>query len=112
MGSLTGSQTEAVVQEATARITDRCKEKNSYPMWTVTDKVSKLQPNPLALPTVWHWSDMREIMLDTATIVPEEMAERRALMMVNPGFRESSPTQPIYLSHFVTIFESNLTEIH
>lgn len=83
------SQTEVVVQEATAQIIDRCKGKNSYPMWTVTDKVSKLNPNPRALATVWRWSEMRQIMLDTASIVPEEMAERRALMMVNPGFRKS-----------------------
>lgn len=82
------SQTEAAVQAATEKIIVRCRENNTYPMWTVTDKVSKLSPNPKALPTKWAWSDFRKILLQTSAIVPEHMAERRALMMVNPGFRE------------------------
>lgn len=81
------SQTATTVQEATDKIVGRCRENNSYPMWTVTDKVSKISPNPRALPTKWTWTDLRSILLETTTIVPEEMAERRALMMVNPGFR-------------------------
>ncbi len=83
----TASATTAmVVEEATAAIKERCKDKNSYPMWTVNDKISKLVPNPRALPTSWQWEEMRKIMLETAEFVPEEQAERRALMMANPGF--------------------------
>ncbi|KAI8711068.1 Cupin-2 domain-containing protein [Fusarium sp. LHS14.1] len=80
------SETEAAVQAATDKIIDYCRQNNSYPMWTVTNKVSKLSPNPKALPNIWAWSDFRKILLETCTIVPEHMAEHRALMMVNPGF--------------------------
>lgn len=65
-----------------------CKEKNSYPMFAVNDKISKLVPNPRALPTTWRWPEMRNIMMETSPLVPESQAERRALMMVNPGFRK------------------------
>lgn len=82
------SQTEVVVEAATKNAIERCVASNSYPMWTVTDKVSKLVPNPRALPTIWNWQEMRQLMMETSALVPEEMAERRALMMVNPGFRK------------------------
>lgn len=65
-----------------------CKEKNSYPMFAVNDKISKLVPNPRALPIAWRWPEMRKIMMETSPLVPESQAERRALMMVNPGFRK------------------------
>ncbi|ETS83212.1 hypothetical protein PFICI_05088 [Pestalotiopsis fici W106-1] len=87
-------EAQTAVEQATAKVMERCKESNSYPMWTVTDKVSKLQPNPRALPTQWKWSQMRNLMLEAGSIVPEEMAERRALMMVNPGIPTHSGASP------------------
>jgi gentisate 1,2-dioxygenase len=82
--------TETCVEDATAQIMDQCKSKNSWPMWTVNDKISKLVPNPRAIPTSWKWDEMKKLMLESAKYVPEEMAERRALMMVNPGFGMNS----------------------
>ncbi|KAJ9634724.1 hypothetical protein H2204_006173 [Knufia peltigerae] len=80
------STLDEAVEQATTQVMGRCQEQNSYPMWTVNDKISKLVPNPRALPTLWRWPEMRQLMLDSADLVPEEMQERRALMMVNPGF--------------------------
>ncbi|KAI1625211.1 RmlC-like cupin domain-containing protein [Exophiala viscosa] len=63
-------------------------------MWKVNDKISKLVPNPKALPTAWRWEEMKKLMLDSAQYVPEEQAERRALMLVNPGFGEVKGPSP------------------
>ncbi|KAL4781945.1 RmlC-like cupin [Aspergillus varians] len=88
------SQTEISVDQATVRIIEDCKAMNTYPMWKVNDKISKLVPNPRASPTAWKWDEMKQVMLETAKFVPEEMAERRALMMVNPGFGEIKGPSP------------------
>ncbi|EXJ72286.1 uncharacterized protein A1O5_04790 [Cladophialophora psammophila CBS 110553] len=85
---------DGAIEEATAQVKERCQNLNSYPMWTVNDKISKLVPNPRAVPTKWTWSEMRQLMLDTAELVPEDMAERRALMMCNPGFGEVKGPSP------------------
>lgn len=73
---------EASDEETMAQVAQQCVEKNTWPMWTVPDKVSKLNPNSRALATAWRWAEMWRLMLEASSSVPEEKAERRALMIV------------------------------
>jgi gentisate 1,2-dioxygenase len=42
-------------------------------------------PNPVARPHIWKYRDTLPFLSTAGEIVPEEMAERRVLMLVNPA---------------------------
>ncbi len=55
---------------------------NLWPLWTV--KQSK-EPKSKAVPYVWHWRDLRPLAMRAAELVGTEEAERRVLILSNPG---------------------------
>jgi gentisate 1,2-dioxygenase len=57
------------------------------PAWLVMAKVSPGEPAPQAVPAIWRYADFRPL-LDRATrVVDASKAERRVLMLTNPGIK-------------------------
>jgi gentisate 1,2-dioxygenase len=52
------------------------------------------EPKSKAVPFVWHWCDLRPQAMRAAALVGTEQAERRVLIMANPGlpFRAATNT--------------------
>ena len=52
------------------------------------------EPKSKAVPFVWHWRDLRPQAIRAAELVGTEQAERRVLIMANPGlpFRAATNT--------------------
>ena len=55
---------------------------NLRPLWTVNQPK---EPKSKAVPYVWHWRDLRAHAMRAATLVGTEEAERRVLLLTNPG---------------------------
>ena len=55
---------------------------NVWPLWTLNQ--SK-EPKSKALPYIWHWRDLRPLAMRAAELVGTKEAERRALVLSNPG---------------------------
>ena len=58
---------------------------NADPAWFVMDKVSPLAPQSRALAHIWRFSKMRPLLERAARVVDQSQAERRVLMLTNPG---------------------------
>ena len=43
------------------------------------------EPKSKAVPFVWHWRDVRPQAMQAAELVGTEQAERRVLLLANPG---------------------------
>ena len=59
------------------------------PLWTA---LHALLPNERVTPAVphrWSWRDVRPLLHDAARLVPLEQAERRVLVLENPGLKGS-----------------------
>ncbi len=55
------------------------------PLWTALHALLPNERVTAAVPHVWRWSQVRPRVLEAARLVPMEQAERRVLVLRNPG---------------------------
>ena len=60
---------------------EEVKRVHSKPLWQTQGTAKKAK----TVPFLWKYSDFRPLLLRAADIVPMELAERRVLVMANPG---------------------------
>lgn len=58
---------------------------NVSPLWTVLKGLVPLEPRPRSVPHAWRWKQMRELLMLAGEAITAEEAERRVLMLKNPG---------------------------
>src|SRR2546426_9650164 len=55
------------------------------PLWTALHVLLPNERVTAAVPHRWRWQDLRPLLLEAARLVPIEQAERRGLVLKNPG---------------------------
>lgn len=61
-------------------------DKNLVPLWpSLRDVLPPLAPKPRTKPTMWAYQDIRDPLLQAGELTPVEKAERRVLVLANPG---------------------------
>lgn len=78
-----GAQTDA----ARAQYRKDLLSLNAKPLW---ERTMVMGPGNDAVPAIWHYRDMRPRLLRAAELVTTEEAERRVLMLENPGLPGST----------------------
>ncbi|TGN95703.1 cupin domain-containing protein [Burkholderia sp. USMB20] len=58
---------------------------NVAPLWDVLKGLVPNEPRPKARPHAWQWAVMRDRLIESGMVVSAEEAERRVLMLMNPG---------------------------
>jgi gentisate 1,2-dioxygenase len=58
---------------------------NMKPLWNVVGEALTPEPRVKSVPYLWRWKDVRPRMLRSGELVTAEEAERRVLMLLNPG---------------------------
>lgn len=82
MGSITcNGATSTEMNEFTAILPSQ----NLEPLWSRMSDMVPSAPNPRATPHIWKYKDVFPHLCKAGQIVPEQMAERRVLMLVNPN---------------------------
>jgi len=75
----------------------RLDKKNAAPLWEVLGKIIPFEPTPEAVPVLWRYDEMRPLLLEAGTLLTAKEAERRVLVLENPGLRgQSRITQSLY----------------
>ena len=75
----------------------RLLQKNASPLWEVLSEVVPPFPKPHIVPTLWSYDVMRPLLLESGRIITAQEAERRVLMLENPGLPGSAHiTQCLY----------------
>jgi gentisate 1,2-dioxygenase len=70
---------------------------NADPAWLVMAKVSPGEPAPRAVPAIWRYTAFRPLLERATQVVDATKAERRVLMLTNPGIdRFPFTTDTIY----------------
>lgn len=60
---------------------------NVAPLWDVLKGLVPSEPRAKAVPYTWEWSVMRPRLIESGAVVSAEEAERRVLMLGNPGLQ-------------------------
>ena len=76
---------------------DRISANNMTPLWEVLRALVPSQPQPRARAAIWRYAELREQVLEAGRLISAEEAERRVLILENPGLRgQSCITQSLY----------------
>jgi gentisate 1,2-dioxygenase len=75
----------------------RIDKKNATPLWEVLSELVSTEPRPACVPALWRYDEMRPVLMESGGLITAEEAERRVLILENPGIRGASRiTQSLY----------------
>ena len=68
----------------------RIDKKNMTPLWSVMCELITPEPKSGCQPALWRFDDIRAAMLEAGALITAKEAERRVLILENPGMRGQS----------------------
>jgi gentisate 1,2-dioxygenase len=76
---------------------ERISQKNLAPLWTSLSTLITSEPRSQCVPAHWSFADVRTAMVEAGGIITAKEAERRVLVLENPGLRgQSKITTDLY----------------
>ncbi|MEQ1884505.1 MAG: gentisate 1,2-dioxygenase [Bryobacteraceae bacterium] len=75
---------------AMAEYYSRLAKLNAGPLWEVLADLVPKEPKTRVLPNIWRFEEMRPMILEAGALISEKDAERRVLILENPGIKGSS----------------------
>src|SRR5882757_10426310 len=69
---------------------DKISKKDMAPLWEVLRNVVTKEPKSKCAPNVWHFDEIKSLMLEAGDVISAEEAERRVLVLENPALRGQS----------------------
>src|SRR5713226_2128409 len=76
---------------------ERLDKKNTAPLWEVLGKLVTPEPRTACVPMLWPFDDLRPLLIEAGRLITAKEAERRVLVLENPGLRGTSQiTQSLY----------------
>jgi len=68
----------------------RIAKKDMAPLWKVMKNVVTKEPVTRTKPHVWHYDDVKSLVMESGGLISAEEAERRVLILENPGMHGES----------------------
>lgn len=82
---------------ARAHFYQRIDPHHMTPLWEVLGALVPPAPASPAVPAIWRYAETRPCVMEAGTLITAEQAERRVLVLENPGLRgQSCTTQSLY----------------
>src|SRR5580658_5680163 len=77
--------------------TERLGKNNAAPLWDVLGDLVPSVPRPASIPALWRYEELRPLLMEAGQLITAQEAERRVLMLENPGLSGASRiTQSLY----------------
>jgi len=75
----------------------RLPSKRLAPLWTVLSSLITPTPQPRSQPAIWKYDQVRPLVMESGNLITAQQAERRVLILENPGMPgESRITETLY----------------
>ena len=75
----------------------RLDKKNAAPLWEVVTGIAPPAPQPSCVPALWRYAEIRPLLMEAGKLITTKEAERRVLILENPGLRGASKiTQSLF----------------
>jgi gentisate 1,2-dioxygenase len=68
----------------------RLTTRNMEPLWEVFARRFPPKPKPQMVPALWRYDEMRPLLMEAGRLLTPQEAERRVLVLENPGLRGTS----------------------
>src|SRR5712672_3274360 len=65
--------------------------KGLAPLWEVLKGLQSSEPRPPEAAALWHYAEIRPMLMEAGRLISAAEAERRVLILQNPALREHSP---------------------
>src|SRR5713101_4357361 len=76
---------------------EKISKQNMTPLWTALNGLITPEPKSKCRPFGWAFADIRNAMIEAGDLITAKEAERRVLILENPGLRgESKTTTSLY----------------
>ncbi|WP_255325971.1 MULTISPECIES: gentisate 1,2-dioxygenase [Sphingobium] len=85
---------------------------NLAPLWRVLHGLVTDQPRPNALPAHWSYAAIKPYLMEACDIISTEEAERRVLVLENPGLRGQSRITPSLFAGLQIILPGEIAPAH
>src|SRR5215469_11519569 len=63
----------------------RLEKKNAAPLWESLAELVPIVPRPRSVPTMWRYDEIRPFVLESGQLITAKDAERRVIILENPG---------------------------
>jgi gentisate 1,2-dioxygenase len=75
----------------------RLAQRSTAPLWEVLGKIIPPEPTPDIVAVLWHYQELRPLLMEAGRLLTAREAERRVLILENPGLPgRSQVTQSLY----------------
>lgn len=68
----------------------RLDQKSTAPLWEAMARLVTPEPRPAAVPVLWKYNELRPLLMEAGRLITAQEAERRVLVLENPGLRGRS----------------------
>lgn len=76
---------------------ERLNVKNATPLWEHLARLVTPEPQSACVPALWRYEELRPLLMEAGDLISAQEAERRVLVLENPGLRgESKITTSLY----------------
>jgi len=76
---------------------ERIAKHDMRPLWKVMDSIVTKEPVSRCAPVVWHFDDVKSLVMESGSLISAEEAKRRVLILENPALRgESRATNTLF----------------
>src|SRR5439155_1329870 len=85
---------------------------NLAPLWTTLATSMPNEPQPKARPFLWRYGDVRPRLLRAGDLVRPEQANRRVIMLINPGLKEELSASSTLYANLQMVLPGEIAPAH
>lgn len=82
------------------------------PLWERLYKIMSPEPVPRAQVHIWKYDEIRPLLMETADLITAEEAERRVLILENPGLKGQTAVSDALFAGFQLIMPGEIAPTH
>jgi len=100
------------IQAARRAYYDKAAKFHMAPLWEVLKSLVTPEPKSSCVPALWKFSDVKQLMLEAGDVISAEEAERRVLVLENPGETGKSRVTNSLFAGIQLILPGEIADVH
>ncbi len=100
------------IQAARRAYYDKAAKFHMAPLWEVLKSLVTPEPKSACVPALWKFSDVKKLMLEAGDVITAEEAERRVLVLENPGETGKSRITNSLFAGIQLILPGEIADVH
>jgi gentisate 1,2-dioxygenase len=91
---------------------ERISRHDMAPLWKVMKSVVTKEPVTRCVPHVWHYNDVKSLVLESGSLITADEAQRRVLILENPAMRGESRATNTLFAGIQMILPGEVAPVH